>query len=149
MSCSKQSQIWDQTRCSGLCPAESCKSPSTETTWNVWPAWLFFRMKNFLYFLHFCPSCLVLSPGTTREDHGFSFLRDHLVGLKSCCVPKATSSPGSKALFPQLLLTGHAPAPRASWWSFADLTPVYQSCAGGPGTLPQDLGVIWALNSGG
>lgn len=35
-------------------------------------------------------------------------------------IPKVTSTPGTKAPVPQLLLTGHAPAPWASWWSFTE-----------------------------
>lgn len=53
VSCSKQSQIWDQTRCSGFCPAESCKSPRTETTWHLWLAWLSSEWKIFSIFFVF------------------------------------------------------------------------------------------------
>lgn len=105
-------------------------------------------MKNFLYFLSLCPSCLALSLCITREDHGLVFSGTTLEVWRADNFPKATSSPGSKAPVPQLLLRGDAPAPQGSWWSFTELTPVYQSCMGGPGTFPQGLSVIWVLNSG-
>lgn len=130
MSCSKQCQIWGQTRCSGLCPAESCKPPRTETTGRIWAtiAWLSSEWKIYSIFLSLCPSCLVLSPCTTREDLGLVFSGTTCRFEELISVPKATSSLGSKAPVPQLLLTGqvlqppkHLGGPSLNWLQFISL----------------------------